>query len=166
MELSKRMLVGIVLLSFLGGMVAAGSMGYGPLAYISFQIQGGSGGGGGGGSLLTTPAYVDLGTITAGSSGSFTAEATLEVPSSGYYEFELESESHLEKAFSYFVVTVDVGGVDTVVLSLYGEDSIKVYLDPGTYDVSISVDYTVKDNPEVTSAQELLFLKVKAEDSS
>ncbi|MEB3780708.1 MAG: hypothetical protein GSR85_10870 [Desulfurococcales archaeon] len=164
MELSKRMLVGIVMLSFLGGMVAAGSMGYGPLAYISFQIQGSSGGGGGG-SLLTTPAYIDLGTINAGDSGSFTAEASLEIPSSGYYEFDLENEGQLEKAFSYFVVTINVGG-DTVVLSLYGDDSEKIYLDPGTYDVSITVDYTVKNNPQLTNAQDLLFLKVKAEDES
>lgn len=160
--LTKKMLAGIILISFMAGIVAAGSMGYGPLAYISFHIE--SGGGGGGGSLITTPAYIDLGNLTAGSSGSTSATATLEVPSYGKYEFKLENESELKRVFSSFTVTVDVDGA-VVVLDLYGDDSRDLYLNPGTYTVSITIDYTVKSNPQQTTVSNMLFLQVEQDSS-
>ena len=158
--ITKKMLTLLLLASFLSGIIAAGSLGYGPLAYISFHIEGGSSGG----SLTTTPAYIDLGNLTAGSSGSTSSTAVLEVPSYGKYKFDLENKDELKKVFSSFTVTIEVDG-NIIVLDIYGDDSQEVYLNQGSYTVSISIDYTVKSNPQQATVNDMLFLKVEGEGS-
>lgn len=162
MDLSVRAIAALVAASFLGGLVAAASMGYGPLAAISFNVLPGGDNSTETG-LETTPFILDLGNLTAGESGYFNGTATLILYSSGVVEFDLENEDILEDVFSQFVVTVSVAN-QTFTLYLYGEDSYEIYLEAGEYTVFVEVEYTVKENPSTGYYENVVFLKAELED--
>ncbi|WP_069806395.1 hypothetical protein [Vulcanisaeta thermophila] len=136
------LLLAIVGLAFAGGVMAAGFMGYGPLAFITYNVVVPSV------NATTTviPAYLNLGNLTPGASGSVTANAKVTIGVNGTYTIELTHEDALDHVFSVFNVTVSIGN-ETVTLNLE-HDEAKVYLTAGTYDVTITVNYLVKTQPE------------------
>ncbi len=163
MDMSVRAIAALVAASFLGGLVAAASMGYGPLAAISFNVLPGGDNSTGTG-LETSPFILDLGNLTAGESGYFNGTATLILNTSGAVEFDLENEDILKNVFSQFIVTVSVAN-QTFTLNLYGEDSYEVYLEAGEYTVFVEVEYTVKENPSAGYYENVVFLKAELDDN-
>jgi len=156
MERAALRLVAVLAAGFMAGLVVAGASGWGPLAYISYTINGG--GSGGNNTIFITPAYLDLGELSPGMAGNATGQATVTVTSSGYYEVSLVHEGKLKRDFASFTVTVAINGT-TITLSPYGEDSATVYLGAGTYNATINVSYIVKDNPQGGSLDDMPLLK-------
>ncbi|ADN50602.1 hypothetical protein [Vulcanisaeta distributa] len=133
------LLIALAFLAGLSGMVVAANMN-GVLAYLSYHL------------ILPPPpmystvsAYINLGNLTPGMSGTAKATAYLYVNSSGYFKVKLHHEG-LDDVFSNFTVVITIGN-QTVTLNLH-RDEYTVYLTPGNYTVSITVYYTVKPNPE------------------
>jgi len=153
----------LIVAAFISGLVVSASMGVGPLAYISYQVQGGSSTTTT--SAYTTPVYLDLGNLTAGSSGTVNGTAQLSISSSGIYEFEIKNDDHLKAVFSSFRVNVEIVNVTSFTLDLYSGKSYKVSLSPGSYTVKLTVEYTVKQNPASSTVNNMLFLKVEKSDS-
>ena len=156
------MLAVLAVASFLAGVAAAGAMGHGPLAYISYKVQGGHGGGGGGNSsVYTVPVYVDLGELAPGQAGSFNGTAEVTVSSDGNYSIHLDHVGELKAVFAKFTVHVYINGVE-VDLDAYGKHEACLNLPAGTYNATITVDYVVKDNPAHHTADNLPFLVIEA----
>ncbi|PLC67888.1 hypothetical protein B7L70_06260 [Vulcanisaeta sp. EB80] len=131
----------LVVLAFaagLSGMAVAANMN-GVLAYISYHLA-----------IPPPPtytvvsAYINLGNLTPGESGTASATAQLYVNSSGYFKVQLHHEG-MDDVFSNFTVVITIGN-QTLTLNLHRDEAI-VYLAPGNYTVSITVYYTVKPNP-------------------
>ncbi len=161
--LSRKGLALLVLASFLSGIGAAASLGYGPLGVLSITITGGQQGSSGSSGFFTEPVAVNLENVTAGSSGSFNGTAKLVVPKYTKVEFELENRKTLRSIFGKFTVTVTVDG-KTFTLDLYGRYEYYLYLDPGEYEVYIEVDYQVRPDAK-GSYTNIVFLKAEADDS-
>ncbi|NOZ89610.1 MAG: hypothetical protein GXO15_06775 [Crenarchaeota archaeon] len=163
--LSRRGLALLVLASFLSGIGAAASLGYGPLGVLSITITGGQQGSSSGSGFFTEPVTVSLENVTAGSSGSFNGTAKLAVPKYTKVEFELENRKTLRSIFNKFTVTVTVDG-KTFTLDLYGNGRYEyyLYLEPGEYEVYIEVDYQVRPDAK-GSYTNIVFLKAEADDS-
>ncbi|WP_156769888.1 hypothetical protein [Caldivirga maquilingensis] len=107
------------------------------LAYVSFTIIGP----GSEGEFSVQPASLSLGNLTAGESGSVKGSGMLVVNVGGRFNFELSHEDLLSREFSNFTVKVTVGNSS---FTLTPEDNeYSLYLNPGTYAVSIVVYYTV-----------------------
>lgn len=126
--------------SLASGMAIAGVVGYGPLAYISYHIQGGSQSYSQPG-VVVVPAYIDLGNLTVGQSGNVTVNASVTINSDGIYKIKLLHEEKLEKVFSKFEVKVTIGN-NTVVLTPK-KDSAYLNLTNGTYNANIQISYQV-----------------------
>ncbi len=123
----------------LSGMAVAANMN-GVLAYLSYHL------------ILPPPptystvaAYINLGNLTPGMSGTAEATTYLYVNSSGYFKVELHHED-LGHVFSNFTVVVIIGN-QAITLNLHRDEYV-VYLGPGNYTTSITVYYTVKLNPK------------------
>ncbi len=122
----------------LSGMAVAANMN-GVLAYISYHLVSPPPP-----AYETVSAYINLGNLTPGESGSVSATAYLYVNSSGYFKIHLHDEG-LEHVFSNFTVVITIGN-QTITLNLH-RDEASVYLIPGNYTVNITVYYTVSMNP-------------------
>lgn len=137
--MKQVILLAMVGLAFLGGVATAGFLGYGPLAFISYHILMPT-------NVTVIPAYINLGNLTPGSSGTITAKAEVSIGMNGTYTVELIHEDELSHVFSVFNVTVTIGN-ETVTLNL-DHDETHVYLIAGTYDVTITINYVVKQLPK------------------
>ncbi len=166
-QLAAKWAIVLAAISFLGGIVAAGSMGYGPLGFISYKIEAVmSSYSSSSSNFNTIPVSFDLGSLKPGDNGTVVDTAKLSIGSSGYYKFELENYGKLKKVFSVFKVTVTLSSGDSFTLDIYSEDDYKLYLDAGDYNITVEVIYKVKDNPkEYLEVSNMLFLKVEYEDS-
>ncbi|BCU68162.1 hypothetical protein HS7_15990 [Sulfolobales archaeon HS-7] len=131
----KPLILGIVGAVILAGVGIADSGILGNLAYISFSAHSNG--------PQITPAYFNLGNLTAGETGNQTENATLTIPTSGNYTIHL-IEGVVRPTFSQFNVTIVIGNL-TVTLSLHHPEA-HVYLNKGTYRVTISVSYHVRDH--------------------
>ncbi|MEM4138433.1 MAG: hypothetical protein QW250_02630, partial [Sulfolobaceae archaeon] len=132
----------IIASSGVAGVVIAGTYGYGPLAYLSYNIivpkqnQ----------TFTISPAYIDLGNLTPGKSGNVTVTASITVKENGTYVIMLLHKEKLEKVFSYFNVSINI---DNHNLLLTLESPIaKVNLTSGTYNVKITIYYKVSQHPK------------------
>jgi hypothetical protein len=141
LQISKTGLIAIALLTAVGGATAAMAAGFGPLAYISYNIQGANEGQG-----QIIPTHINLGNLTPGSSGTVTANATVTISKSGNYTFKLLHQEKLEKVFKTFDVNITIGS-KTVLLSLE-HDEATVSLQNGTYTVFITIHYVVSKTPK------------------
>ncbi|MCY0860555.1 MAG: hypothetical protein OWQ54_09010 [Sulfolobaceae archaeon] len=139
----KAQLVALIATAaFLVGLVTAGVSGYGPLAYISYNItppQSPQ-------QAQIIPAYINLGNLTAGQNGSVTAYAFISIPTNGTYTIDLEHSDSLQNAFSVFIVKVNIGN-NSVTLTPE-KDSAHVVLSQGKYNVTINITFQVSPNPE------------------
>lgn len=124
------------------GVMVAGMHGYGPLAYISYNVIQTSNNN----STEIIPAYINLGNITPGETGTVSANATLVISSNGTYEIELLHTEKLSKVFSSFNVTITIGNT-TLTLTLHHDDQ-ELNLTAGKYNVIITIHYKVSDNPQ------------------
>ena len=120
------------------GLVIAGLHGYGPLAYISYNVQTSN-------SNQIIPAYINLGSLTPGQSGTVTANATIMINQNGTYEIKLLHVEKLSKVFTSFNVTVTIGK-ETITLNL-NHDEQYLNLTSGKYLVVIVINYTVSTHP-------------------
>jgi hypothetical protein len=124
------------------GVMLAGMHGYGPLSYISYNVIQTNNNNN---STEIIPAYINLGNITAGETGTVSANATLVISSNGTYEIELLHTEKLSKVFSSFNVTINIGNT-TLTLTLHHDDQ-ELNLTAGKYNVIITIHYKVSDNP-------------------
>ncbi|QGR19999.1 hypothetical protein [Stygiolobus azoricus] len=122
------------------GVMIAGMHGYGPLGYISYNVIQTNNN-----STEIIPAYINLGNITAGETGTVSANATLVISSNGTYEIKLLHTEKLSKVFSSFNVTISIGKT-TLTLTL-DHDEQELNLTTGKYNVVITIHYKVSDNP-------------------
>jgi len=152
-----------ILLSFTLGVVAAASI-YAPLGIMDVTILPGTASPGSSGSLFTKPARIELANLTAGSSGTYTATAQLTLDNGGTVKLEIENKKILRRIFSVFNVYVTIGD-KTYTLTPYGVYEAYVYLDGGTYNVTITVEYTVRADAQ-GSYTSLVFLKAELEDAT
>jgi len=140
----KTTLLGIALL-LLGagaGATAAGVMGYGPLAYISFHILSASEQ-----QVTIIPTYLNLGNLSAGQKGNYTTNATITLTHSGNYSINLLHSELFDNLFSSFTIIVYIGD-NQVVLSPEGLHSAVFYLSNGTYNINIVLYYQVAQQPQ------------------
>jgi 2,5-dioxopentanoate dehydrogenase len=126
------------------GVMLAGMHGYGPLSYISYNVIQ-TNNNSNNNSIEIIPAYINLGNITAGETGTVSANATLVISSNGTYEIELLHTEKLSKVFSSFNVTINIGNT-TLTLTLHHDDQ-ELNLTAGKYNVIITIHYKVADNP-------------------
>jgi len=126
------------------GVMLAGMHGYGPLSYISYNVIQ-TNNNSNNNSTEIIPAYINLGNITAGETGTVSANATLVISSNGTYEIELLHTEKLSKVFSSFNVTINIGNT-TLTLTLH-HDNQELNLTVGKYNVIITIHYRVADNP-------------------
>lgn len=134
--------------SFIAGMAAAGVIGYGPLAYISYHIISSTQKAG---EVQIIPAYINLGNLTAGENGSVTALAALILNISSNntynnYTVKLLHSDKLQKDFSMFIVELKIGN-NTVILTPEN-NSAQITLANGYYNVSILIIFQVSQNPQ------------------
>jgi 2,5-dioxopentanoate dehydrogenase len=122
------------------GVMLAGMHGYGPLSYISYNVVQTNNN-----STEIIPACINLGNITAGETGTVSANATLVISSNGTYEIKLLHAEKLSKVFFSFNVTINIGNV-TLTLTLHHYDQ-ELNLTAGKYSVIITIHYKVSDNP-------------------
>ncbi|MEJ2780219.1 hypothetical protein WIW89_04730 [Stygiolobus sp. CP850M] len=125
------------------GVMLAGMHGYGPLSYISYNVI--QTNNNSNNSTEIIPAYINLGNITAGETGTVSANATLVISSNGTYEIQLLHTEKLSKVFSSFNVTINIGNT-TLTLTLHHDDQ-ELNLTAGKYNVIITIHYKVSDNP-------------------
>ncbi|BCU69434.1 hypothetical protein [Stygiolobus caldivivus] len=123
------------------GVMVAGMHGYGPLAYISYNVINTSNDN----STEIIPAYLNLGNITPGQTGTVSSNATVIISSNGTYEIKLLHVEKLSKVFSSFNVTITIGNT-TVTFNLYHHDQ-DLNLTSGKYLVLIVIHYTVSTHP-------------------
>jgi len=166
-EFTYKTVAALAIVSFLGGLVAAASAGYGPLAAISFNVLPANGNAtttSPPSDFYTEPFVLDLGNITAGEAGSFNGTAVIAVPYPTYVEFSLDNKKVLRSVFDMFLVWVTVNN-ETFVLDIYGPDDWYVFLPAGEHQVYITVDYLVKIDAS-GSYSDVVFLKAEIEDDS
>jgi 2,5-dioxopentanoate dehydrogenase len=140
-----------------------------PLATVTYTVKGNQSGSQNsaistnGSVYVLTPAQLNLGNLTAGGKGNASATAKILVNSSGYFEIEL-NDNAIKHVFSHFVVQMQIGN-QTVTLTMNdngkgqhhasGHNEAVIYLAKGTYNVTITVYYHVKNhvsNVTVTNA--------------
>jgi len=132
----------ILVSSAVTGVVIAGTYGYGPLAYLSYNIivpkanQ----------TVTINLAYIDLGNLTPGKAGNVSVTASLSIKENGTYVIKLLHVEKLEKVFSYFNVSVKIGN-KTILLTLESPVA-KINLTAGNYNVVITVFYKVSLHPK------------------
>jgi len=151
--MSKALVAAIaVLLAATGIATASVLSNHYPLALLSYSVKGGQGSN----AIATTgnitvikPAVINLGNLTAGQKGNYTAYAEIAVNSSGWFEIKL-NDSLLGGVFSNFVVKLTIGN-QTITLAKGGDgkghDEAKVYLTSGVYNVTIYIHYVVSPDP-------------------
>lgn len=137
---SKTAMIAIAMVAIVAGATGAmAAAGFGPLAYISYTVQGVK-------NEQVIAANINLGNLTPGSSGTVTSNATLIISQSGNYTFKLLHQEKLEKVFTTFDVNITINN-KTVMLSLQHEEST-ISLQNGTYTVLITIHYVVSKTPK------------------
>jgi 2,5-dioxopentanoate dehydrogenase len=132
----------IIATSAAAGIIIAGTQGFGPLAYLSYNVivpkenE----------TISIIPAYLDLGNLTPGKAGSVSAVANITIKSNGTYTISLLHTEKLEKVFSNFTIIIEISN-KKVKLNLENEKA-KLNLTAGTYEVKITVFYKVSMHPK------------------
>lgn len=154
--MNKLLLVGLLVGIAAGGVVLASAF-QGVLATISYHITGPQQ------SIITMPANINLGNLTAGESGKITTNATLKLLSSGNYTFKLNEEA-LRGEFSNFTVVLKFANY-TITLTREDPESNPVYIQAGNYTVGITIYFTVSDHPhtETVNNAPLIIVKLAGE---
>ncbi len=136
---------------------------YIPLATLTINIVPGSGTGSGSAPItVIAPASIDLGNVTAGSSGTYTTNAYIKVDKDLTVKLELENKKTLKRIFDDFKAYITIGN-ETYTLSLYNGYETYALLTRGEYNVTILVEYHVRGDAS-GSYKELVFIKIEAED--
>ncbi|MGC9105102.1 MAG: hypothetical protein ACP5HQ_01560 [Thermoprotei archaeon] len=145
-----------------------------PMATVTYSVKGnqsvnqGSAISSNGSVYVITGAQLNLGNLTAGQTGNASVTATILVNSSGYYKLKL-IEHPIEYVFSQFVVQIQIGN-QTVTLTMSdngdgqyqanGHDEAVIYLAKGTYNVTITVHYQVKNYVSSVTVNSVPLLKI------
>lgn len=124
------------------------------LAYVSFTIVGP----GPQGEFSVSPAYINLGNLTAGESGSIEAVGVLKLGVGGYVHFKLMHEDLLSREFSNFTVDVALSNYSFILTP--EEDEYSVFLRPGTYNVTIRIYYVVSPYASNVTASKMPLIAV------
>ena len=155
--MSKALLAAVALLLAASGLATVAALkGTYPLALFSYHVVSQISNSNvsmiqaSGNVTVMKPAVINLGNITAGQKGNYTAVAEIAVNSSGWFEVEL-NDSLLKGVFSNFVVKLTIGN-QTVTLATgghgKGHDEARIYLTKGDYNVTIVIHYVVSPHPE------------------
>lgn len=163
--MNKLLLVGLLIGIAAGGVMIASTL-QGTLATITYHITG-STASKTNTTIITIPANINLGNLTAGKSGQVKANAILKLSSSGYYEFKL-NEGALKGEFSNFTVILKFANYTITLVSGEHEDHPhhhdheEVYVPAGNYTVYITIYYTVSQNAhnETVSNVPLIIVKL------
>jgi 2,5-dioxopentanoate dehydrogenase len=176
--MSKIWLIGIFIPLTLLGIAAAGTIFSGSLANVSYIIHGNSNTS----SDTILPANINLGNLTAGQSGNYSAVASMEIHSPGYYKFELNNYV-LKGEFSNFTAVIKFANYTVILTSdhhnnndhhhnnndhhkAYSHDEEKVYLQPGNYSVTIYIYYQVSNYAHNMTVNGSNLITVYEEDNS
>ncbi|MUN29265.1 hypothetical protein [Sulfuracidifex metallicus] len=169
--MSKIWLIGIFIPLTLLGIAAAGTIFSGSLANVSYIIHGNSNTS----SDTILPANINLGNLTAGQSGNYSAVASMEIHSPGYYKFELNNDV-LKGEFSNFTAVIKFANYTVILTSDHNNnndhhkadshDEEKVYLQPGNYSVTIYIYYQVSNYAHSMTVNGSTLITVNEEDNS
>ncbi|BDC17466.1 hypothetical protein [Acidianus sp. HS-5] len=101
---------------------------------------------------------INLGTIYPNESGSYSSTAVINVYHSGVYIIKIVNNSVIQNVFGWFNITIGMqNGTAQMTYHIFdGEyiycpSNVTVYLNSGSYNVYITVYYTVLPNPEIIS---------------
>lgn len=95
---------------------------------------------------VTSLASLNLGTLTAGQTGSQSSSATINVTDTGTYGIGLVNTGILDQAFSVFNVTITGTTATPIILSLNHPTQSVTFGSSGLDKLTISVLYTVNTN--------------------
>lgn len=112
---------------------------------------------------INTANTFDLGTLSAGQSGSANITSTVSLNSSGYYHFEMEKEDHIGNTFSTFNVSITSNGTTYYMNGGEGNDS-GMYLTSGYHSFRISLTYVVSSHISQANASSVPFLFIHPSD--
>lgn len=105
---------------------------------------------------MSSGSNLDLGTLTAGQTGTASSTTSIHVANATTYKFEMEMEDRIGSTFSHFGVTVSVNG-NTYNLSGERNDSL-INLSAGTSTFTIHLSYTVRDHVSSVNKTDIAFL--------
>lgn len=106
---------------------------------------------------INTANTFDLGTLTAGQSGSANITSTVSLNSSGYFHFEMEKEDHIGNTFTTFNVSLTSNGTTYNLNSGEGNDS-GIYLSSGFHSFRITLDYVVSSHVSQSNVSKAPFI--------
>lgn len=93
---------------------------------------------------------LNLGTLSAGTSGSTSTSTTITINKGGEYIFYLANTQELQGEFSTFLITISyLNSTQSTTITLGWPNAgynDTVYLAPGTYNLNIELQYTVYSN--------------------
>ncbi len=159
--MNKLLIVGGLMALLVGVGIAVADSFMGQIATISYHITAPSRGNSGNDTVVLL-ANVNLGNLTAGQKGNYTANAKVQL-SSGYYTFKL-NDGALEGEFSNFTVVLKFSNY-TVVLTKDHHESHKMYLTNGTYDITIEIYYQVSEHAHNATVTNAPLIIIKEENS-
>jgi hypothetical protein len=154
---TKTSLLALVLLGGVatGAVIAAASNG--SLATLNYRITGVQPS-----QPQAFPINLSLGTLTPGSKGTISGNATVNISAAGLYQIRLNHADQLDRVFSEFVVTLNIDGQTYTLTTGRGEDSVALTLAAGVYKVDIQLTYQVSQSPfGELSAHNLIFLTIQ-----
>ncbi|WP_148692602.1 hypothetical protein [Acidianus manzaensis] len=154
--MNKLLLIGLIVPLIIGGIVLSDTI-FGTLANISYNITSSNH------EYYTIPANINLGNLTAGMKGNYTANAEMNLQTSGNYTFMLNNGA-LRGEFSNFTVILKFANY-TIILTKEHHQSDKMYIPSGNYNISIQIFYQVSQHAHTASISNEPLLYVKEENS-
>lgn len=160
MQGTKLLALALVMGFGLGLVGGAASGFFGKAAFLSFNIQPSSNSQSDiqqYGLEVVSPAYLNLGNLTAGQTGNYTSQGVVQVYNNSTFTVKLEELETLHKDFSTFNVSLTLGGKQYY-LSL--ENPItNVTLQRGNYTFTVQINYVVSNHPSGDHEQNLNILE-------
>jgi hypothetical protein len=160
---AKTAVLGIIALLTAGTAVGIMAVnGFGPFGFVSFNVQGTNAM-----SISITNFYLNLGNLTPGKIGNYTANGSMTVNTTGNYTIYLLHVNILKKVFDQFNVTLTIkNSTSTISVKLFlnkgGISLMKemVGLSKGTYSITLFLSYKVGSPSKSISANNLAFIGV------
>ncbi|MCI2413898.1 MAG: hypothetical protein MPF33_01400 [Candidatus Aramenus sp.] len=160
--MNKLLILGGLMALLVGVGIAVADSFMGQIASLSYHVTAPSQSSQSSNDTVLLMANINLGNLTAGQSGNYTAEAKVQL-SSGYYTFKL-NDGALEDEFSQFTVVLKFSNY-TITLTKDHHESHKMYLPSGTYDITIVIYYAVSEHAHNATVSNTPLIIIKEENS-
>lgn len=103
-------------------------------------------------------ANIDLGTIYPNEVNNYTESTSMTIGQGGVYSITVLNNSVIQNVFTWFNITISIlNGTSQMKYhiidgnGIYYPNNVTIYLNPGTYNVEISIRYQVLPYPETIS---------------